>query len=287
MDNVKDLDRKVRAIFLHGEYLADLIMTLKFDRFLVPLPDHTVIFVGHGDPEIDYFSQIQFHGIDCSHISIVADQELLSEYAFSNVDVYRYGGWISQQLIKLAALDSLLRSHDVVLIQDCDTFNVQPYHWIIDNKILQMYGISYIEQQDQYDEYVYRFTGQKKQTHYGFVSEFMPVRKSSWDLLKDYLQQNGHHWLKTIDLAFQQDPNEQVWFSEYELLGNWNLLVDKQVNIVEQKRFELERKNGWSSMLHRVGLYNVVANVNHVISLNDVDNYTRQFEMALDVPREK
>lgn len=272
----------VRAIFLHNDRLADLVLTLKFDSKLDPIPRQTFVFYGPNDAQVDYAQILQSYGIDCTGITFLPDRELWRDRPNWQlpIDIYRYGGWISQQLIKLIALDRLFESFDLVLIQDCDTFNVKPYNWIVDDLTLQMYGRPNTSHSDDYYRYVEIFTGHPRQTDYCFVSEFMPMRKANWDQFRSHLQQHDYDWLQFIDRVFQnQDSNSQIWFSEYEVLGNWNLLTDKSLRICDQTRFEL--KNSWQQNLHLLRRCNVVANHGSIV-LEDVDHWAKIFATAID-----
>ena len=122
----------MRVIFLHTNRVADLILTLKFDHFLVPKPEKTIILYGPHDLSFDLIDVLKQHNIDTSTFEILPDHYMWQDKNIE-VDIYQFGGWISQQFIKFIALDTLnYQSH--ILIQDCDTFNIVPYHWLSNNK---------------------------------------------------------------------------------------------------------------------------------------------------------
>jgi hypothetical protein len=292
------MDSLTRAIFLNTDRLADLVLTLKFDHNIDPLPEKTFVFYGPDNVDIDYPGVLKSYGIDPDKFEFVPDWKLWHDQPQgcpAGIDIYRYGGWIAQQLIKLIALEHLFESFDVVLIQDCDTFNVKPYNWITCDSVLQMYGLPKTSHTEDYYRFVKIFTGQSRLTDYCFVTEFMPVKKTSWQLLKTQLEQPGQNWLQHMDAVFQNEkvpePNwlhrlnpwlqnkkgfvqNWVWFSEYELLGNWNLFVDKNVRILPQKRFELQKK--WQENLDKLKHCDAVANYGS-IALDDVDHWANNF----------
>lgn len=267
------MTKSVRAVFMHNSRLADLVLTLKFDRNLIPLPDYTIIYYGPHDATVDYLAVLNDYDIDCSALEIVPDWHLWGSEPLP-IDLYRYGGWIAQQLIKLMAVDHLCHRYDLILIQDCDTFNIKPYHWVDNDNRLQLYALFDTSQSPEYYSYVEQFTGQPRQTQHCLVSEFMPISKQSWFGLKAYLERGGQNWLKTFDMAFSQNTNEQIWFSEYELLGNWNLWQDQSVSIIEQKRFELSKN--WQKKLYTLSSCNVIANCS-AIDLDDIDYWVEKF----------
>jgi hypothetical protein len=270
----------VRAVFLHNRRLADVILTLKFDRYLDPTPDQTVIFYGPHEFDTPLKQLLQTHGIDCDKIEVMPDWHLWS--GDPPIDVYKYGGWIAQQFIKFMAIDYLSQFYDAVLIQDCDTFNIKPYNWITQDGNVQMYG-HHQKHSAQYYKYVEIFTGHPRQTDYCLISEFMPMKKTAWQSLRQHLTQDNDHWLQTLDLEFEKnklieedyDQINQIWFAEPELLGNWNLLVDPSTGIVEQHRFQLDRR--WKERLDEVSSCNVIANYS-VFDIDEVDLWARKFQ---------
>ena len=254
-----------RAIFLHCDRISDLVLTLKFDHFLKPKFDHTIIFFGPWDLKINLESLLLSHNIDTRNIEIIPDWKIWGNNL--PVDIYQFGGWIGQQFVKLLSLD-FLGQYDNILIQDCDTFNIKPYHWISDNGQIKIYGLPHTSHAADYYRYLNYFTGKPRQTHYCFISEFMPIKKIYWKLLKDRITSGKNcHWAEILHTVFLEDfcqSAEQIWFSEYELLGNWALLMDPNIEIVEQKRFLLLIENQWQTQIKNINSYNVVANYNSI-----------------------
>lgn len=281
------MKNSVRAIFMHNDYLADLILTLKFDRYLLPQPNHTVIFYGPHGPFPEYKNILELHGIHCRNIEFMPDWYLWNNDKLG-VDIYQFEGWITQQIIKLMAIDHLSTLYDYILVQDCDTFNIKPYHWITDNNVLQMYGLPNTGHPEIYERYVEIFTGYPRQTSDCFVTEFMPLKSQSWVLLKQQICLDQTNWITHICEIFSKDWSEQkrpvsekhIDFSEYEVLGNWNLLVDKPINIIEQKRFEL-RRNSWRNRLDEIKVCNVIANFRS-LTIDETDYWSEHFLNFID-----
>lgn len=259
----------VRAIFLHTSRVNDLLLTLKFDKYLCPAADTTYIFYGphwpcdNGDMSLSleqYLTQLFIqHEIDSTKFVILPDWHLWKATSLP-VDIYQFGGWISQQFIKLLVLDFL--EYDYILIQDCDTFSIRPYCWINSEQI-NMYGLLNTSHSDEYYQYITDFTGYSRQTTHCLISEFMPTSKTNWNKLKDCIEKKfSMHWIHAIYKEFSKHQenfsNQQIWFSEYELLGNWNLICSNKNQIIEQKRFELRNHKNWLNGIQHLQDYNCV-----------------------------
>lgn len=262
---------------MHTQRVADLLLTLKFDRFLYPRPDKTYIFYGPQDLDLDLDQMLNEHNIDTSTFEIMPDRHMWNNRALE-VDIYQFGGWIGQQLIKFLSLD-LVDYQDCVLIQDCDTFNVQPYTWITNN-CPQLYVRENTDHSVGYYEYVKKFTGQERQVPHCFVSEFMPVLKTDWIELKNQIESiyqqswlTAMHGQFVVDSAKHRNPNPllpPIWFSEYELLGNWAVYKNPKINLVPQKRFDLTHYN--KNKITTLTDFNCVCN-SGAITLNEVDEF--------------
>lgn len=229
----------IRLFFVADTRIADSILTLKFDHFLDPQPDQTYVCLGSVKP-IDLLKIYQDHGIDTSKMKIIYDHELISRSANPGFDYRKFGGWINQQFLKLLALDQV--NSDRVLIQDCDTFSLVPYQYF-DESTPRYYVIENTTQSLEYYQYVKTFTGKQRQTDHCFVTEFMPVLKKDWIELKDQLEQtHGCNWLMAFDQVFSADRKNnpgQIWFSEYELLGNLGLQKNPEATFQFQYRLSL------------------------------------------------
>jgi hypothetical protein len=233
----------IRLFFVASSRIADSILTLKFDHFLDPQPDQTYICFGQGhDREpIDVLQIYQDHGIDTSTMTVITDQQLMKQNSLPDFDYYKFSGWIAQQFFKLLALDQV--NSDRVLIQDCDTFSLTPYQYF-DGSTPRYYVIENTTQNQEYYQYVNKFTGQERQTNHCFVTEFMPVLKKDWVALKNHMEQTyGCNWLLAMSQVFSADLNPDnsppVWFSEYELLGNLGLQKNPNAEFQFQHRVSI------------------------------------------------
>lgn len=273
-----------RMIFLHSARVADLVLTLKFDRFLSPRPDKTYIFYGPWDLDVDLKQTLTDHSIDTTTFEIIPDHYIWRNNPI-NVDIYQFGGWIAQQLIKFLALD-LVGCHDYVLIQDCDTFSIQSYEWIKNNQP-QMYFLENTSHSDQYYHYVEKFTGHKRQLPHCFVSEFMPLLREDWIDLKNQIENNYQlPWLEAMHKQFLSDSNANIsknadtsyppiWFSEYELLGNWAVQKHPDIKFILQKRLPLKillQEKNTSRFTVNIKRFNCICN-SGLLSLDDVDDF--------------
>jgi hypothetical protein len=229
----------IRLFFVAGTRIADSILTLKFDHFLAPQPDQTYICFG-GAKTIDLLKIYQDHGIDTSNMKVINDNQLIAQSPNPEFDYRKFGGWITQQFFKLIALDQV--DSDRVLIQDCDTFSLSPYQYF-NGSNPRYYVIENTTQSLEYYQYVKKFTGKERQTNHCFVTEFMPVLKKDWVALKDQIEQiHGCNWLLAFDQIFSADFSnkiDQIWFSEYELLGNLGLQKNTDADFQFQHRISL------------------------------------------------
>ena len=164
----------------------------------------------------------------------------------------------------IIALD-YLESADVVLIQDCDTFNIKPYNWIDNQGNITLYGLPNTTHSPEYYRYVKQLTGQPRRTSYSFVSEFMPVLRDDWNELKIYISTTYHKsWLEVFYNIFNHDSQirDQIWFSEYELLGNWALKNRPNTRIINQDRLRL--MSNWRDNIGCIAKFNCICNSNQV-----------------------
>ena len=264
-----------RAIFVHQSRIADLVLTLKFDDFVAPA-DKTYIFYS-GDSEQHLLSVLALHDIDTSNFEILLDRHYWNSTQ-CRVQVYQFGGWIYQQLLKLWALDTLPWD-DVLLIQDCDTFLTEYYNW---HDATMFYVPNRTAPQD-YDQWNQLLVGQdfSVQPRRLYVSEFMPVTKSAWLTLKQRIEeQHDMPWLEAMHRIFERNtvPHVQIWFSEYELLGNWSQ-KQRPTQVIPQRRFEM-RESDWRQNLHTLPNYNAVCNYSQ-IPLGQVGSFAQNIRSML------
>ena len=188
------------------------------------------------------------YGIDTSGFSYLNDNIIYDKYP--QVNHWVFPGdyrtyWLRQQAIKLAYID--LIDSDVMMIQDPDTFMIEPYRPFADGRLRLM--SLFDTTQGSYEGMFEAITGIARPTPHCFVTEFVPVRKSDWCRLKDLLNQRwpDKHWLDAIIDAVPGMPtvppwgdgNLIRWFAEPELLGGWAVICG-DVDYHEQRRFEYD-----------------------------------------------
>lgn len=250
---------------------SDCVLTLQFDQFLAPAPTHTHIYIGPATVDLEEMTNLlQLHyGIDIGCITLHSDQELIDKSG-CHLDWRRFGPWIFQQILKFMAIDQCPDTE--ILIQDCDTFAIQPYNYF-EQGLPVLLHIPFRDESPEYYQFVQDITGQPRQTPHCFVTEFMPLLSSDWTSLKAQLEsQYQLDWLGALHHALTIEQNRigkrQVWFSEYELLANWILLSRPQTKLKEQRRFEIINRD-WDDVLNHTGDANFFCNYNQT-TLDDV-----------------
>lgn len=193
-----------------------------------------------GPEKVNVVNFYRLHGIDISQFEIVWDQELFNSIGLYNMphDIYQWGGHISQQLIKLLALDYY--NSDKILISCADTFctkpkeffcNERPRPWIVNNPFLN----------NQFKEFYEYLTGIKQVHHWSFISESMPVKRVHWDSFKLHIEQRFQlPWFDALmKCLLEQDQSKPMPISEYEILGNWQLHQDNKIELDEQFPYKI------------------------------------------------
>ena len=222
-------------MFVGQGRVSESVITLKFDRFLSPQPEHTFIYYRLTQDQHDLLALYKHHGVDTSQITVIDDQSLLQQQNIL-VDVHEFGGWVYQQLLKLIALDACDATE--IIIQDCDTFVIKPYTCFNNSDPVPLV-IKNTSHSKEYYEYYTKFTGRTRTTSDCFVTEYMPITKSHWHTLKTTMENiHGSTWLLAMTDQFRRDSltTPFLWFSEYELLGNWIRHCDPGLVTVPQIR---------------------------------------------------
>lgn len=248
-----------RLFFVHHDYIADSVLTLIHDSWLDPRPQKTTVYFGCNDLPYDLVDKYQQYGIDTQGFEVVRDKDIVNPYTTDNI--YQFGGWISQQLLKLIAVD--LCDADRILIQDCDTFALCPVRLFDQHSpIMVCREPRHIGLHPQYIQYFEEFTGEQTLVKHNFVTEFMPILKSDWVALKNRIQDRFQcHWLTAMCRVFAKtSTQQQIWFSEYQLLGLWAFCQHQKLNTSTQRRFWLTSKMPWQTQLARAGNSNFACN---------------------------
>lgn len=230
-----------RLFFIHQNYIADSVLTLCYDQYLQPEIENTTIYFGTDKRDLNLIDIYQEFGIATDRLNVVLDPDIINPYCSKiNVDIYQFGGWISQQFLKLIALDEC--DADRILIQDCDTFAIKPVNFFKDN--LPVCLVVPEITTEQYNKYYNKITGLEHTVDSCFVSEFMPVLKTDWIALRNRIQDvHQCHWLQALHNEFAKDSADQVWFSEYQLLGLWATKQHANLETITQHRYEFTKKN--------------------------------------------
>jgi hypothetical protein len=255
-----------RLFFIHQNYIADSILTLQHDRYLQPEIKQTTIYFGTDNRDNNLLDVYQEFEINTDRLSVVLDPDIVNPYCNNiNVNIYQFGGWIAQQLLKLIALDQC--DADRILIQDCDTFAIKPVNFFKEE--LPVCLVVPTPTPKIYNNYYRKITGLEPTVNFHFVSEFMPVLKADWIKLRTRIEDVHHcHWLYALHKEFSKDLSDQVWFSEYQLLGLWAAYRHPSLETIKQHRFLLNKKNlNNPDMIN----YNFACN-NRYFSINDLKN---------------
>lgn len=227
-----------RLIFCAPYRVPIATISLQFDRNLLGISKNIIISPIETKALFGYLSR---YDVDTNRFEHVHDADIEKHYA--EIQCWRIPNdprhnWLAQQALKLSALDYF--DFDVALIHDPDTWLTRPYQCVSDRvNLMALQDIT----EGSYDPMLPSVLGSQRQTAHCFVTEFMPVRKTDWNLLRDTLQhRHRKHFLRAIidalpDIPTLDGKHSLKWFSEYELLGNWSM-TQASVDFWFQKRFE-------------------------------------------------
>lgn len=234
-----------RILFLARYRVPHACFSMQWDHNLLGL-DYTIIATPM--PKEELWPVFERYGIDTTNLRYINDSVIYEKYPQVNNwvfdDDYR-GWWLRQQAIKLSYLDYL--DEDVLLMQDPDTFMIEPYECYRDGQLNMMTLMN--TTQGSYEGVFESIMGIPRTTPHCFVTEFVPVRKTDWIALREHLQQRwpDKHWLDAIIEAVPGMPtvppwgtgNIIKWFSEYEFVGNW-AVYRGDVDFQPQRRYEYD-----------------------------------------------
>ena len=250
----------VRVLFLARYRIPHACLSLQFDQYLEGI-EHTVIATPMAPDELrPIFDK---YNIDHSRFEYLPDRVVYAKYPQINSwvfpDDYR-GWWLRQQAIKLSVLDYL--DHDVMLMQDPDTFLIEPYcPW--DGERLN-YMVLENTTHGSYAGMIESIFGFPRQTEHCFITEFVPVLKSNHTAMREFLEDKHNcNWLDAMIENTTKMPtippwgNGEIirWFSEYEAIGNWAMHC-APVDFTFQRRYEYDSLDKLSNLTRQ---YNAVA----------------------------
>ena len=236
-----EIDDVTRLMFVGNGREAESIIALSFDRFLSPTPIHTYIYQGPHNLNYDLLEKYKEFGINVNNITIISDAKLIYEYNVSE-DFYKFGGWISQQLLKLMALDQC--NHNKILIQDCDIIPIKLYKFFENGAPVLLKKD--INNEIKSNNYTSKLLGISSQTNDCFITEFMPILKTDWISFKEQIEKiHNINWISAIIKVFNNDIDHaksylnQIQFSEYEILSNWILYNNPIITVNTQKKLTI------------------------------------------------
>ena len=238
-----------RAVFVGGYRMGHAIMSFQFDHFLEGI-DKTYIISNIS--EHHYRATLEKYVDDPSRFVYVNDQELIDAYPeilhWDQPGDYR-GTWLRQQALKIACLDYF--DEESFLIQDPDTFAIRPYK-CFDGKTPNFFVLPNTTHSPGYYSVIEDSLGIKRQTTDCFITEFLPFLKEDWVAMRQQIEQkhNKHFLDAIIDSCQREAETNLIWFSEYELLGNY-ALTRRKIDTTVQHRCEI-RNIGDLSKLNSV-----------------------------------
>lgn len=238
-----------RAVFVGGYRMGHAIMSFQFDHFLEGI-DKTYIISNIS--EHHYRVTLEKYVDDPSRFVYVNDQELIDAYPeilhWDQPGDYR-GTWLRQQALKIACLDYF--NEESFLIQDPDTFAIRPYK-CFDGKTPNFFVLPNTTHSPGYYSVIEDSLGIKRQTTDCFITEFLPFLKEDWVAMRQQIEQkhNKHFLDAIIDSCQREAETNLIWFSEYELLGNY-ALTRRKIDTTVQHRCEI-RNIGDLSKLNSV-----------------------------------
>lgn len=244
-----------RILFLAEYRMPHACFSLQWDHMLQGISETIVACTRNLDKSL-VDQAFRKYGIDTSTFTYMDDAIIYEKYP--EVNNWVFPGdyrtyWLRQQAIKLSYIDFLDR--DVMMIQDPDTFMIEPYQPYNNGRLNLMSLLN--TTQGSYEGVFEAITGIPRPTPHCFVTEFVPVRKTDWMSLKQCLASRwpDKHWLDAIIDAVPGMPtvppwgNGDIikWFAEPELLGDW-AVVCGNVDFHEQRRFEYSTLENLASL---------------------------------------
>ena len=230
-------------MFVGWHRIIESVVTLQFDRFLIPKPDQTIIYLGPIPKDnplygVDLFELYRGFGINTECFHLVLDPPVDPSANFR-----KFGDWIGQQFLKLMAIDAC--TDNEILLQDADTFAIKPYHYFKENETVT-FVLQGETHSPEYYEYITKFLGIPRQNLDSFVTEFLPIKKSDWVSLRTQLEQIHHKgWMQSMIDQFSKDyqVTKSLWFAEFEMLGNWFMYKHPDMRTQFQLRYSLNDRS--------------------------------------------
>lgn len=225
-----------RIITVGPQRLGNLILSLHHDHLLDPRPNCTVIIT---PLPVQSVTDTISHSFPALNFVVIADDDLIVQYPgiakWQDPKNFR-AGWLKQQALKLAALDSI--QSQVFLIQDPDTFLIAEYQYYDQGQLCHFVLPEQYHYQGYYQT-LENVLGIKRQTTASFVTEFMPVLASDWYQCRERIRQTiQQDWTCIIDhVPLEPFGQHRMirWFSEYELLGNWHRYLRSGKTMIQNR----------------------------------------------------
>jgi hypothetical protein len=227
----------IKLICVGPHRVGEMILQLQNNKIFIDHHDKIFIVTSIDVDKIKKLL-IQFD-IDMTNIVIISDDDIIAKYPqFSDFmrRTNHTGWWIKQQIIKLCCLDYY--DYNQMIIHDPDAL------WIrsVDSQISDqpdMYFWHYNEPELYYRS-AEAITGIARQTPYSLVCDYMKITKNDWASLKQTIESRfKKDWMTSIGQNLFPDSSGWIWFSEYELLGNW-IISQRKPNLILQRRLEIK-----------------------------------------------
>jgi hypothetical protein len=273
-----------RGIYIGGYRMAHCVLGLHFDSYIENLGQTYVVT---NISEHHYRETFPKYDLDWNKFTYVNDQELFDAYPeilhWDMPGDYR-GTWLRQQALKIASLD-YFNYDDAFMIQDPDTFCIQPYCPVSDDGVPNYFILPGETHGTAYYEAIVNSLGIERQTKHSFVSEFMPFLREDWQTMRELLEtRNNKHFLDAIidNCPREQDERQLIWFSEYELLANY-VMTQREIKMTEQKRFavrDVKNLDGLNSVDWNCYV-DACPNLDDSILFNFSSNTVKDFEEIL------
>jgi hypothetical protein len=280
-------------MFIGNNRIPDATLCLKYDRFLIPKFERTIIH--HCTPQADIRSAFNRYNIDMSRIEFVHDSELVEQFnRESLVDTITWLSdpniaWIKQQFLKFMALDVCQDTQ--VVISDCDSIRIRPHEYFVNGLPVLYLDNEYTENPGCWGSSFQDLTGIEQHPNNVFVSEFFPILKTDWQALKTLIEsRSGLPWMVALRkqlVSRSQTEHGGLNFSEYQFLGNWVMHLRPDTQTVKQQRFWPNLHNSLESELdsiniHRLNCLNVDSKSWNVpISIDNIDYYAKVIDQRI------
>lgn len=186
----------IRQIFVGNQREFDSVLSVKFDHFLDPMPDKTLIIYGPFRTNFDLLGLYKEYGVDTSTFEVIPELEITKGfkeiYSVNELRIKsdpKYSNAASMMIAKMVALDWINDSE--MMHQDGDAFPLAPYKYFGDNGKSNVYT-TFVKSMTW--DMTVKLTG--KDTPYDFTPEIYALRLEDWNFFKSEIERiNGMHYI--------------------------------------------------------------------------------------------